>query len=272
MKRSILILIIYLLINRCHATGLLKPQGGRSAAMGRTSVCELGIWAVSNNPAGLAGIQGWQCGLYYENQWFLKETAYKSGGFAKAFDRIGCFGLMVTQFGWSGQCENLLGLAYARRFGPHLAMGVRADCWWLHLGEGYPDRLAPCITLGAQSQVTEKLMLGVSLFNPLNTRLKTLNEDALPIVMRIGCAYRFTEDFVGQCEMGKDSQVHGVSIGSGFEYTLFGRFQLRAGAQYNPNVISFGAGYIIKHLQVDVAAQMHQALGASIQVGMIYGF
>lgn len=268
MKRSILILIIYLLINRCHATDLLKPIGGRAAGMGRTSVCDSDIWALSNNPAGLARMRGWQCGLYYENKWMLRETAFKSGGLLKAVDCVGCIGLMVNQFGWSGQSENLLGLAYAREFGPHLAMGVRADCWWLHFGEGYPDRMVPSFMLGIQSQITEKLMLGATLFNPLNTRMKTLNGNALPIVMRLGCAYRFTDDFVGQCEVEKDSQVHGVRIGSGFEYTLFSRFQIRAGAQYNPNVISFGAGYDIKNLHVDVSAELHQELGASVQVGM----
>ena len=272
MKKIILILIIYLLINRCYATELLKPLGGRAAAMGRTSVCEQSIWALSNNPAGLVGLQGWHCGLYYENQWMLKETAFKNGGFAKAFDGVGCFGLMVSQFGWSGQSENLLGLAYARKFGPNLAIGLRADCWWLHLEDGYPDQVTPSFMLGAQSQVTEKLMLGATLFNPLNTRLNTLNKDALPIVMRIGCAYWFTEVFMGQCDIEKSSQVYGVSIGSGFEYTLFRRFQLRAGAQYNPDVISFGAGYSIKNLHVDLAAQMHQMLGATVQVGINYEF
>lgn len=268
MKRSILILFIYLLINRCEATDLLKPLGGRATAMGRTSVCEQQLWALWNNPSGLSKIQRWQCGLYYENQWMLKETAFKSGGIVRAIDDVGSFGLMVSQFGWNEQSENLFGLAYSRSFGPYLAVGLRADCWWLHLGEGYPDRLAPCFMLGIQSQVTERFMLGVTLYNPLNTRLKTLNEDALPVVMRLGCAYHFTTDFVGQCEIEKSSQVRGISIGSGFEYTLFGRFHLRAGAQYNPNVISFGAGYTVRNLHVDVAAQMHQVLGASLQIGI----
>ena len=236
--------------------------------MGRTSACEQGLWALTNNPAGLSNTKGWLCGLYYENQWMMKETAFKSGGLVKAIDDVGCFGLMVSQFGWSGQSENLFGLAYARGFGPHLAVGLRADCWWLHFGEGYPDRMTPSFMLGIQSQVTDRLILGAMLYNPLNTRLKTLNDDALPIIMRLGCAYRFTGDFVGQCEIEKNILERGIRIGSGFEYTLFGRFQLRAGAQYNPNIISFGAGYLIRNLQVEVAAEMHQALGASIQIGI----
>ena len=112
--------------------------------------------------------------------------------------------------------------------------------------------------------------MGATLINPISSRLKTLNEDALPIVMRLGCAYRFSEEFIGQCEVEKDSQVHGIRLGGGFEYTLMKRFQLRAGAQYNPNLISFGAGYVTGNLHVDIAAQMHQALGASVQIGLKY--
>lgn len=270
--KHILILVYYLFINRCNATGLLNPMGGRAAAMGWTSVCEQGLWALWNNPAGLADMHGWHCGLYYENRWMLKETAYKGGGLTKAFDGIGCFGLSVSQFGWSGLSENLLGLAYARSFGPYLAMGLRADCWWLHLGEGYPDRVEPTFMLGIQSQVTEKLRLGATLFNPMIVRWHTLNEDALPVVVRFGCAYRFTDGFMGQCEVGKNSLTHGVSLGGGFEYILFGRFQIRAGAHYNPNLLTFGAGYHVKGLQVDVAAQMSQVLGYSVQIGLEYRF
>lgn len=267
MKRTILILIIYLLINRCHALGLSTTAGGRSVAMGRTSACEQGLWAAINNPAGLSSAHGWRFGFYYENLWMLKETAYKSGVLAKDLEGIGCLGLTVSQFGWSDHSENLFGLAYARSFGPHLAMGLRADGWWLHWGGDYPDRFAPGFTLGIQSQVTPKLLLGAVLVNPVSSRLKTLNDDALPIIMKLGCSYQFSENFIGLCELEKNSQIQGIRLGTGFEYTLFEKFYIRAGAQYNPNLISFGVGYAIKNLHLDVAAQMHMALGASVMVG-----
>lgn len=270
MKRFKLILIFYLLINRCNATDLTKTVGGRSAAMGGTAVCEQSIWALQNNPAGLATLQGWHIGLYYENQWLMKETAFKYGGLAKDISGIGCFGLSVCQYGWSQFSENKFGIAYARDFGPYLRIGLQADWLLLHLGEGYANRSVPGFELGIQSQVTEKLLLGAYLFNPLNSRLKTLNNDAMPIVMRFGVTYQLTEDFVGQLELEKDSQRTGIRLGGGMEYLLFKRFSLRAGAQYNPNIISFGVGYAIKNIHVDVAAQMHQALGTSIQVGMVF--
>lgn len=268
MKQVTFILILSLLINRCHAEGLTSVSGGRAAAMGSTAVCERSVWALLNNPAGLAMLQGWQGGLYYQNQWLLKETAFKSIGLSKNFSGIGCFGLSVCQYGWSQFSQNLFSVAYARDFGPYLQMGLRADWIWLHLGEAYPNQSAPGFELGIQSQVTEKLCLGASLFNPLNAKLKTLNEDALPVVIQFGLAYQFTEDFVGQFDVEKDSQREGIRIGGGFEYVVFGRFQLRAGAQHHPNILSFGVGYTLRKLQVDIAAQLHQALGASIQISI----
>lgn len=268
MKRSFLILIIYLLINRCPAFDLTRPVGGRAAAMGRTSVCEHGIWSLQNNPAGLALLHGWHLGIYYENQWMLRETAFKSFGAAKAFDGIGCFGLTVSQFGGGGYSENKFGIAYARDFGPYLQMGLQFDYVLLHWGEGYPNRGSPVFELGIQSQVTAKLRLGAYLFNPIQFKLKTLNEDRLPIVMRFGAAYQLTENFVMQCELERNSEHTGMPLRCGFEYILFNAFSLRAGAQYNPNILTFGAGYEFKHLQVDVAAQLHQQLGASIQIGI----
>lgn len=268
MRHTITILIIYLLINRCHAEGLTRVSGGRSAAMGGTSVCEQSIWALQNNPAGLATQQGWHFGLYYENQWLLKETAFKCGGIAKNVPNIGCFGISVRQYGWSQFSQNLFSIAYARDFGPYLQMGLRADWIWLHFGDAYPDRNAPGFELGIQSQVTEKLRLGASLFNPLNSKLKTLNEEALPVVMKVGLSYQLTEDFIGQLEIEKDGQRSGVRIGCGLEYVLFDRFSLRAGAQHSPNILSFGVGYQVRNIHVDVAAQLHQALGPSIQIGI----
>lgn len=270
MKRIIFIIASYLLINRCCAFDLTRTAGGRAAAMGRTSVCEQGIWASCNNPAGLAYLKGWNFGLYYENQWLLKETAFKTGGIAKSFESIGCIGLSVSQFGGENYSENQFGIVYARDFGPYLQMGLQTEYLLLHWGDAYPNQGALCVSLGIQSQITKKLRLGACLFNPMMAKLKSLNEDLLPTVMRFGLAYQFTNDFIGQCEAEYDSSHEGLQLKGGFEYQLFKRFSLRAGAQYHPNILSFGLGYEIQRLHVDVAAQMHQVLGASLQISMEY--
>lgn len=259
MKKYVILLFIYLLlINRCNAIDLTRPIGGRAAAMGRTSVAEQSIWALQNNPAGLSLLHGLHLGIYYENQWMLKETAFKSGVVAKSINGIGVVGLSVSQFGGSNYSENKFGIAYARDFGPFLQLGLQFDYLLFHWGDGYSSQGKVGVELGIQSRVTEKLRLGAYLFNPR------------PVIMRLGLSYQFTDSFIGQCEVEKANDRTGVNLRSGFEYTLFKRFFIRAGVQYNPNLLSFGAGYSIKGLNVDISAQMHQVLGASIQIGINY--
>lgn len=269
MKKLVLIIIFTLLNSRLQAIDLYRVIGGRAAGMGRTGCCDLHFWSLQNNPAGIATLNGWQFGLYYENQWFLKETAFKSGAAVKSIPKVGTIGLLVNQFGGSNYSESLFGLAYTRAFGPYLQIGLRCDYILLHWGESYPHHGGFSFMLGLQSQLTEQLRVGACLAHPLQ-RLQTLHEDRLPVVMRFGLSYRFTKEFMGQCEMERDNSREGIRLKTGIEYEIFKKFRVRAGAQHNPNLLSFGAGYQLKGLEVDVGAEMHTVLGMSIQVGIIY--
>ena len=240
--------------------------------MGRTSVCERSVWSLQNNPAGMAFLNSWHLGLYYENQWLLRETAFKAGAAIKSVPNVGCFGVSVQQFGGGQYSESRLGLAYARGFGPYLQLGLSADYLLLHWGEGYPNRGAFSISLGMQSQLTERLRAGACIFHPIPVKTATLNGDQLPVVMRFGLAFQCVDDFVVQVDVEKDRLRSGVRLSGGFEYLLLKQFSLRAGIQHNPDILSFGAAYSMRHLKVDVAAQMHQMLGASVQIGINYEF
>lgn len=267
MKRFIITILLFLLPHLTNAIDYNRIVGGRAASLGRTAIADQSVWSVHNNPSGIALLKGWSFGLYYENQWMLKETAFKSGSLTASIPKVGCFGLSVNQFGSSQYNESSFGLAYARSFGPYLQMGLRVDYLLLHFGEGYPNRGAFDFALGVQSQVTEKLRLGACLTHPIMSRWKTLNEDQLPIVMRLGMSYQLTQTFVGQVDVERDSGRDGVRIGAGFEYQLFNRFWMRVGVQHNPNMLSFGIGYQLGWLKIDISAQMHQMLGAVVMGG-----
>ena len=269
MKKVVLIIITLWHCIPSMGIDLHRTIGGRAVAMGHAGACERSVWSLQNNPAGIALIEGCHFGLYYENQWFLKETAYKSGAAVKSIPKAGSIGLLVNQFGGSNYSESLFGLAYARAFGPYLQMGLRCDYILLHWGDSYPHRGGFSFMLGMQSQLTERLRVGACLAHPLQ-RMHTLHEDRFSTVMRFGLSYCFTNEFTGQCEMERDNSRKGIRLKTGIEYEIFKKFRVRAGAQHNPNLLSFGAGYQLKGLEVDVGAEMHTVLGMSIQVGIIY--
>ena len=270
MKRLLLLLTLIISASNIFAYDLIHPIGGRSAAMGGTSVASQGLWAMQNNPAGMANLDKISLGLYYENRWMLPETAYKCGAFALP-TKFGTLGLSFNQFGSSKYNENKFGLAYAKGFGRYLQIGLQLDYLLLKIGNDYGSFRAVTFELGIQSQVTDKLTLGIYIFNPVSFSFEqTLNHEKLPIVMRFGLAYKFTKDFIGQCEIEKNTEREGVSLRGGLEYEAVNNFFIRAGVQTNPGILSFGVGYAIRFAQVDVAAQLHNELGASVQIGMIF--
>ncbi|MBR5910622.1 MAG: hypothetical protein IKZ55_01400 [Bacteroidales bacterium] len=270
MKKILLTVILYLSLSNAFAYDILQPVGGRAAAMGGTAVASRGLWALQNNPAGMANLDQFSFGLYYENHWMLKETAFKSAALAIPV-KFGCLGVSFNQFGSSKYSENKFGLAYAKDFGPYLQIGLQLDYLMLSIGNDYDKQSAVTFELGIQSQVTEKLRLGTYIFNPVHIALQqSINQEKLPIVFRFGAAYQFTKDFVGQCEIEKNTDYEGVSLRGGLEYEALKDFYLRAGVQTNPGLLSFGLGYEIRFARIDVAAQLHEILGNTIQVGMVF--
>lgn len=270
MKKLLLLFILILSASNIFAYDFIHPFGGRAAAMGGSSVASQGLWAMQNNPAGMANLDKISLGLYYENRWMLPETAYKCGAFALP-TKFGCLGLSFNQFGSSKYNENKFGLAYAKDFGRYLQIGLQLDYLLLKIGNDYGKFSAITFELGIQSQVTDKLTLGTYIFNPVNISFEqTLNHEKLPIVMRFGMAYKFTKDFIGQCEIEKDTEREGVSLRGGLEYEAVKNLYIRTGVQTNPGILSFGLGYAISFAQINVAAQLHNELGASVQIGMIF--
>ena len=270
MKRLLLLITLIVSTSTLFAYDFLHPMGGRAAAMGGSSVASQGLWAMQNNPAGMANLEKISFGLYYENRWMLPETAYKCGAFALP-TKFGCLGVSFNQFGSSKYNENKIGLAYAKDFGRYLQIGLQLDYLIMKIGNDYGTFQAFTFELGIQSHVTDKLTLGTYIFNPVSFKFKqTLNHEKLPIVFRFGLAYQFTKDFVGQCEIEKNTERSGVSLRGGLEYEVLKNFFIRAGVQSNPGILSFGLGYGIRFAQINVAAQLHNELGASLQIGMIF--
>ena len=270
MKKLLLLITLILSSPTIFAYDFIHPFGGRAAAMGGSSVASQGLWALQNNPAGMANLDKISLGLYYENRWMLPETAYKCGAFALP-TKFGTLGLSFNQFGSSKYNENKIGLAYAKDFGRYLQIGLQLDYLLLKIGNNYGSFKAVTFELGIQSQVTDKLRLGTYIFNPVSFSFEqTINHEKMPIVMRFGMAYQFTKDFIGQCEIEKDTEREGVSLRGGLEYEAVRNFYIRAGIQTNPGILSFGLGYAISFAQINVAAQLHNELGSSIQIGMIF--
>src|SRR4030095_153164 len=125
-----------------------------------------GIWAVFDNPAGIAEQDAFSAGVSYHSRFMLKELSDQAFAFTLPVKRVGCLGMGYHQFGYSLYKEQYAGLVYARSFGPVVSAGIRFDYIATHFGNEYSSDNLITGSAGVMARITESLRVGVSIFNP----------------------------------------------------------------------------------------------------------
>lgn len=244
------------------------PVGARSAALGNASVAFTDVWSVHNNQAGLAYLNGFTAGVYYENRFMIKELGLKSAAFAVPV-RTGAFGINVTNFGYTNYSQNKYNLSYAQAFGKKFSIGVGMDYMTTKIGEGYGSKGVFVAEIGLLAKPLKGLTIGAHLFNPSHVQLADYNNERVPTIIRLGLNYNFSNRVIVAIEDQKDISEKNI-FKIGVEYMVVKEFYLRAGVSTNPNITSFGFGINLKHIKLDASANYHQVLGVSPQLGLLY--
>ena len=269
MKHSIItIMVTILLSEHVMAWDFTSPVGGRCSGMGYTSVAMSDFWSIHNNPAGMAEWRHISAGFYYENRFLMKELGYKNAAFLIPLD-IGVIGLSVRQFGFTHYNENKIGIAFARSFGKSLRIGIQLDYLLFAFSKDYKKYHTATFEAGLSYDITEKLCVAAYLFNPVLTKIKSLNKDKLPIIMRAGLLYNLTDDFSISTEIEEDFEAN-FKLRFGIEYKAYKNLYLRCGIQSNPWIICFGTGYSFRNITIDISSNMHCQLGVSLQSSIIF--
>lgn len=268
MKRNLLLIGLFLFGYHCFSWDLSGIAGARSNAMGNCSVSLNDFWSIQNNPAGMTDYRFFSVGLSYENRFFMKELSFYNTALVMPM-KIGTLGLSYSRFGFENFNENKLGLAYARSFGPHLKMGLKLDYLMFKFSDDYVKRRTATFEFGIQSDITKDLCIGVYIFNPINVKLKTINNERIPVVFRFGLSYQVTKDFLATSEVEYNSDKS-LDYRFGLEYNTLQDFYIRVGVHTNPATTSVGVGYTLNRLVIDVSATMNQYTGVSFQSSLIF--
>jgi hypothetical protein len=244
------------------------PIGARSASMAGSSVTLSDVWSAHHNQAGLAYLNGFTAGAYFENRFAVKELSTKGAAFAMPY-KNGAFGLSITQFGFSLYNENKIGLAYAQKFGDVFSAAVQLDYLSTFIAEGYGQSHAVAAEVGVMANLTKDLKIGAHIFNPTRAKLADYNNERTPTIFRLGLNYRFSKKVFVTAETEKSTYFKPI-IKGGIEYQFNDYLYLRAGLSNNPNVIAFGFGLHLKNFQLDIGTSQHAVLGYSPQIGLTY--
>ncbi len=271
MFRPIFLLVLCIVfMTDLFGAGDNVPEGARSAAMGGASVALADFWSMQNNQAGLAWQEHLTAGAYYENRFLVKELSLKSAGVALPV-RYGVFGLKVSHFGYEQFNESKFGLAYARKLSERFAVGVQLDYLHTSIGGDYGSHGALTFEVGLLARIDDHLSLGAHVYNPISAQMADYADERIAAVFRLGAAYAFDENLTLTAEAEKQADFD-VNIKMGIEYRLIPQLCVRGGIATDPALYSFGFGVLLGNLQIDISSSIHQVLGYSPQVGLIYHF
>lgn len=247
-----------------------KPVGTRSAAMGNASVMISDIWSVYHNQAGLANIRNYAFATYFSNSFSIKELGLRA--FAGAVPtQAGTFGLSYSYFGYSQFNESKFGLAYAKKLGKKISMGIQLDYFNTKIADDYGNKGIVAGEIGIIANPVENLTIGAHIFNPWRAKYVDYNDERLPQIFRLGAGYNFSDKVLVTIESEKDLDKE-IIFKAGIEYKIVKNLFLRTGISTNPVLNTFGIGFHFKNFTMDMAFSKHPVLDYTTHFGLSYHF
>ncbi len=273
MKKYLYFLIVLLLTSNLKAGFDPNARGGRSASMANGSVSSSDFWGVFNNQAAMAWNPKMSVGAFFENRYLLKELNTRGVGLTIPVSSSDVFGLSFSQFGYSAYNESKVGFSFAKVFANKVAAGLQLD--YLHTGSTIENGSKGVFTFefGIQSKVSKKMLIGFYAFNPVRSVLSDYNgfTEYVPVVLRFGVAYKFSDKFSMEVEAEKDLHYDAI-LRVGGDYKLNERFFVRGGMSTGVVLYSIGMGTKWNGFTFDIASSYHQVLGVSPMVSLHYDF
>lgn len=260
----LLLLLNFLFTDVSAQNAFSTAAGAKGIGAGNANLTYTDIHSGFNNQAGLAYLDGFSGVAYTENRFLLKELQLAAISIAKPTNS-GTWGMMLQYFGFDEYNEQKVGVNYSRKLFDKFSIGAQFDFLNTQIKE-YGNAAAITFEVGMQYEILEKLTTGIHLFNPIRA---SIGIQELPSILQIGLTYRPTGYIAISGSIEKDSTLP-YNLRMGLEYQLLEKIQFRTGFNSNPNRLSFGLGYTVNQIQLNVAASYHDVLGFSPALGVVF--
>ena len=262
----LLFLSIHFIIN---GQTVRRPVGAVYTGLGAYSNNHVDVLSFSNNQASLAQMKNASVGVYGERRFMLNELSLYQFAIAVPTNS-GNFGVHAGYFGFSDYNESQMGLAYARKLGNKVDVGVQFNYNGIQ-AIGYGNSSAVNFEIGTIFHLTDKLNAGVHAYNPVGGKYGKDSEEKLASIYTVGLGYEASDKFLVSAEIEKEENQT-VNVNAGMQYKFLPQFMIRAGIATNTSVLYGGASLFLKTFRLDVVASYHPQLGVTPGLLLIYDF
>ncbi|WP_139215852.1 PorV/PorQ family protein [Parapedobacter composti] len=259
--------ILLLISFGCNAQTYLGP---RYQAMGHTGAALQGIYSLTANPAGLAGMDRPMATITHQYHFLTTDIATQQAMLGLP-TRLGTFGVAASRYGiQQGYQELRGGFTLAKRFGPQFSVGLSTVFHQLFIPYYLTNR-SFSVDLGVQYALEQGTAVGFQYTNIGSARYGQDIYGTIPAYAIFGISHP-----MGEVRLSADaayrSEEEVLSGHLGLEYQIGTVLCLRGGLSVNPVLQHAGFGIVWRHFVFDAAATFHPRLGTSPQIGVCYAF
>lgn len=263
--------VICLVFLFCDAGAqVMRTNGARAAACGGCVSVMTGPESFSDNPAALAKQRTSLFFLNAANGYLLPaSTDLVAGGAVAAFQTN--LSLGIAYHGDSFFHETTVSTGASKCLFRTLLVGVRIKYHSLFLGEEYARIRSASADVGLVWELSDKAAFGLYLYNPFsvsfgqNSLLTGISGVATGVLFHTG------PHSLVITEIEKMSQ-RPVNLKAGMEWNFAKCFAFRCGAQYATRTISFGCGFLLNNIKVNIAICNSMIPGSQFAFGTLYEF
>jgi hypothetical protein len=252
------------------SNGQTTPVGARSVSLAGISAGLEELWAVYNNPAGLARYDHFSMATSLEQRFLMKELGYYSLALAVPA-RKGCLGMAALYSGFQSFIDQKITIGYGRIFGQNVLAGVSLVYIFQKAGVESEPIHQVSYEIGTLVLLSEKVSMAFATFNPFQLYFKSQDYATIPSIFKLGLSYYYNHSLLIHAELEKNLD-YPAEIKTGLEYTFNKLFILRCGVSGLPFNYSFGAAFRTQYFMFEMAVSYHQYLGFSPLVTLQYDF
>jgi hypothetical protein len=268
-KSSFILLLSVLSVIDLHSQTLRRPVAAPYTGFGAYSLNHSDVFSFTSNQASLAQLKNPAAGVYGERR-FLQSELNNYTAVIAVPTHSGNFGLKAGYSGFSDYNETQLGLAYARKLGNKVDIGVQFNYNGIRIA-GYGNTSAISFEAGTVFHITDKLHTGFHINNPVGGKFGKNQQEKLPSVYTAGFGYEASEKFFFSAEIMKEEDQP-VNVNAGIQYKFIPQLQARAGISTATSSAWIGLGLSLKFFRVDVTTNYHPQLGITPGLLLVFSF
>jgi hypothetical protein len=266
MKKITILILIISFSNHCFPAENY-PASARSLALSNAFVSVSDPWSTFHNQAGLAQLETFSAGVFYESRFMIDELSHVAGTFVVPV-KAGAFGFSFSQFGKGTYKEHKLGLTFAKQLTKKLNAAVQLD----YLSTRFPENENAfgfaTFEAGVVYAATDNLFFGAHVFNPISNGFDLPEgTQKMPAVIRAGGHYLFPQMVLITFEAEKNLE-NPFLIKTGIEFSPVKDLALRFGVSGKPVKYGAGIGYTVGKISTDIGFSYHGNLGLTPAVSI----